>query len=94
MRTARFEQMPKFSDYSEISFLLSLRIKVESSSMLVSGWVSPLTSYFDFLLLMESLTVLASLKRCPPGSRDTHQEGLKSRRTGEVESCQLHIGGH
>ena len=73
--------MQKFSDYSEISFLLSLRIKVESSSMLVSGWVSPLTSYFNFLLLMESLT-------------DTHQEGLKSRRTGEVESCQLHIGGH
>ena len=51
--------------------------------MLASELASPLISYFDFLLLMESPTVLASLKRCPPGSRDTHREGQRSRQTGE-----------
>ena len=62
--------------------------------MLGNGLASPLISYFDFLLLTESLTDLASLKRCPPGSRDTHQEGRRSKLTGEVESCQGHTAGH
>ena len=62
--------------------------------MLASGWVSPPTSYFDFLLLMESMTDLASSKQCPPGSLDTHQERRRSRQTGEEESCQGHTDGH
>ena len=92
--TARFEQMQRSLDYFGISSQLSSHTKVENFSMLDRGSASPPISFFVFLLLMESLTDLASLKRCPPGSHDTHQERLRSRQTGEGGSYQDLIVDH
>ena len=86
--------MQRSLDYFGISSQLSSHTKVENFSMLDRGSASPPISFFDFLLLMESLTDLASLKRCPPGSHDTHQERLRSRQTGEGGSYQDLIADH
>ena len=83
--------MQRSLDFFGISSLLSSHTKVARSSMIASRFASPPISYFDFLLLMESLTVLASLK---PGSRETHQERLRSRQTGEGGSYQDLIVDH